>query len=103
MPCASFAQNGEQSSMNRVLVTGGLGFIGSHLVDALLLDGIDVTIVDDQSSSVVDAAEYARRCRVEISDVAACSLDAPGFDQIYHLAERAGPAGILARKPTLAD
>jgi len=101
MPCASFAQNGEQSSMNRVLVTGGLGFIGSHLVDALLLDGVDVTIVDDQSSSVVDAAEYARRCRVEISDVAACSLDAPGFDQIYHLAERAGPAGILAYAGTL--
>jgi UDP-glucose 4-epimerase len=33
----------------RVLVTGGAGFIGSHLVDALVARGDDVTIVDDMS------------------------------------------------------
>ncbi len=37
-------------SGKRVLVTGGAGFIGSHVCDAYLVDGWDVTVVDDLSS-----------------------------------------------------
>ena len=37
-------------SIKRALVTGGAGFIGSHVSDALLADGWSVTVLDDLSS-----------------------------------------------------
>lgn len=38
--------------MSNVLVTGGAGFIGSHLVDKLILDGHDVTVLDNLEQQV---------------------------------------------------
>ncbi len=38
--------------MNRILVTGGLGFIGSHTVDLLIEKGYSVTVRDDLEKQV---------------------------------------------------
>ncbi|MPZ89066.1 MAG: NAD-dependent epimerase/dehydratase family protein [Nitriliruptorales bacterium] len=47
--------------MSRVLVTGGAGFIGSNLVDRLLADGHEVTVVDDLSTGKLANLSEARR------------------------------------------
>jgi UDP-glucose 4-epimerase len=45
----------------RLLVTGGAGFIGSTLVDRLLVDGHEVTVVDDLSTGRLHNLQQARR------------------------------------------
>jgi NAD(P)-dependent dehydrogenase (short-subunit alcohol dehydrogenase family) len=49
-----------------VLVTGGAGFIGSHVADRFLAEGWDVTILDDLSSgreeNIPSAARFVRGC-----------------------------------------
>ena len=73
--------------MPDILVTGGAGFIGSHLVDALLGAGHRVTIIDDFSSGKranLAGAGAARLVESDIADLA--RLDLGRFDMIVHLA-----------------
>jgi UDP-glucose 4-epimerase len=76
----------------RVIVTGGAGFIGSHVVDALLADGHAVTVIDDLSSG--DAARVAPAAKlVELDIVDADALEAVVAEArpsaIFHLAAQA--------------
>ncbi len=73
----------------RAIVTGGAGFIGSHLVDALIADGREVTVIDDLSSG--DAARVAQEATlVELDIVDAAALGETvarvNPDAIFHLA-----------------
>src|SRR5690349_3975344 len=79
----------------RTLVTGGLGFVGSHLVEALLARGDELTIVDNMTSPVVAPDFFDSSCTVHVGDVADLSPADARFDRIYHLADIAGPARVL--------
>ncbi len=87
----------------RAIVTGGAGFIGSHVVDRLLADGADVVAVDNfdpfydrfVKESNLREALRSPRCRLAVLDIrGAAGVDAlvgefrP--DVIIHLAARAG-------------
>ena len=75
--------------MPRALVTGGAGFIGSHLVDALLAGGWDVRVLDNLATGrreqVPAAAEFL------VGDIGAVDLAeraCEGVDTVFHLAAR---------------
>src|SRR5688572_30179308 len=88
--------------MKHVLVTGGAGFIGSHLVDALLARGCTVTVLDNYdpfySRSIkeqnVAAAKQDPRYRLvegDLRDLDSLRAALHGtYDAIVHLAARAG-------------
>ena len=77
----------------RAVVTGGAGFIGSHVVDALVARGDEVTVVDDLSTGrrelVHEAATLVVHDVREPFDVAA--------DVVYHLAAQADVGTSMER------
>jgi UDP-glucose 4-epimerase len=76
----------------RVLVTGGAGFIGSHLTDFLAASGARVTVLDNlvngRRENLADALATGRVTLVEgdITDAATCERTVPGHDVVFHLA-----------------
>ena len=81
---------------SHVLVTGGAGFIGSHLVERLLADGKSVVVVDDLSTGSLEnlrAVSSHPKLRVIQSKISACAGLARLAGQagsIYHLAAAVG-------------
>ena len=75
--------------MNNILVTGGAGFIGSHVTEELVNRGHLVTVLDDLSGgfldNVVDGATFIQG---SINDVALVNdlFAQTGFDYVFHLA-----------------
>ncbi|MEY2427979.1 MAG: UDP-glucose 4-epimerase [Verrucomicrobiota bacterium] len=85
-----------------VLVTGGAGFIGSHLVERLLADGKSVAVLDDLSTgSLENLAEVSGHPSLRIiqSKISTCSeLDqlVGNAESIYHLAAAVGVELVMS-------
>ncbi len=72
--------------MSRILVTGGAGFLGSHIADALTDEGHEVTILDMKPSEYLQGGKQ-KMVTGSILDVHFLSaLFAEKFDAVYHLA-----------------
>ena len=84
--------------LHRSVVTGGAGFIGSHLVDRLLAEGQAVLVVDDLSTGTVDHLSEA--ADLEQLDISTSDLE-PVFRRwrptnVYHLAAQASVPRSIA-------
>lgn len=89
---------------HHALITGGAGFIGSHLTERLLSEGARVTVIDDLSTGSLDnlkAAQANPRFRFIQGKVSECS-DLAGVvgeaTQIFHLAAAVG-VELVVRSP----
>jgi UDP-glucose 4-epimerase len=78
----------------KYLITGGAGFIGSNLVDRLILDGHDVTVIDNESSDAHDQFYWndkANNYKYNICDYVMCSdvFKRHNPDVVFHIAAEA--------------
>ncbi|MEV8407633.1 NAD-dependent epimerase/dehydratase family protein [Streptomyces niveus] len=87
----------------RCLITGGAGFIGSHLTEHLLGLGHEVVILDDISTGSADnLAAWADEPRLRFVQGSVCDAEAvescmAGVDRIYHLAAAVGVFTIMGK------
>lgn len=88
-------------AFKRILVTGGAGFIGSHLVDALLSAGRHVTVIDDLSTGRwQNIAHRSRDPRLTViiasaADERLLDEEIRRHDLVYHLASAVGVKLIM--------
>ena len=88
----------------KALITGGAGFIGSHLAEALLNDGRGVLVVDDLSTGSLDnirhliGREGFEFVRESVRNATTMSALVPQCDRIFHLAAAVG-VQLIVEKP----
>jgi dTDP-glucose 4,6-dehydratase len=88
------------SGQRRVVVTGGAGFLGSHLCEALVARGDSVVAVDDLSTGIADNVASLKAnpaFELVVADVSeGIDVDGP-VDAVLHFASPASPPDYLAR------
>ena len=75
--------------MLKCLVTGGAGFIGSHLVDALLAEGHDIVVLDNYSTGRKENLDHVREqvklVECELSKSGQWIKEFESVDWVFHL------------------
>ena len=73
-----------------IIVTGGCGFIGSHIVDSLIKKGNKVSVIDDLSANENENFYYNKAATYHKLDISKddCSNIFKNVDYVFHLAAR---------------
>jgi UDP-glucose 4-epimerase len=89
----------------KVLITGGLGFIGTHCVEKWESLGYTITIIDNLSSNALPPTDdLFKNCEIIINDILNVNInDLDRFDIILHLASPVGPVGVLKHSGKMAS
>jgi nucleoside-diphosphate-sugar epimerase len=90
--------------MKQVLITGGLGFIGTHCVEKWKNEGWKIWIIDNLSSNAIDANHpIVKDQNIILKNILDVDWnELPKFDLILHLASPVGPVGVLKHSGYMA-
>lgn len=69
---------------NKVLITGGMGHIGTHISRFLIVKGYDVSILDNFYNNAVDSIDGAKIYRMSAQKIASINVK---FDYVFHFGE----------------
>ena len=89
----------------KILITGGLGFIGAHCVQKWESLDYQITIIDNLSSNALSPENQVfKNCEIMIDDLLNIEIDKlQKFDYILHLASPVGPVGVLKHSGKMAS
>lgn len=76
--------------MNRILITGGLGFIGIHSIEKWLQNDYEIYVIDNKSSNAVDEShDLVKQTNLIVKNILEVEWNSlPKFDKILHLASQ---------------